>query len=326
MRTNRVKHLIAVGLVIGTVVTAIASAASFTAWSEAQKIDEIAGNSAALNTPQIDGCPIQSPDGMSLYIASNRPRYAGDTRTDLDIWVAQRTSKDGPFGDPVNAGEPINSLADDFCPTPVRGDGLFFVSRKVVAGASCGLGDIYFTRRNPVHGWSEPTNLGCAPNGPNTELDEMGPSYVETDGQALLYFSSSRAGAQPGGLVPGEIYVSEQVADGGFGPGSSVGGLNNATANDIQPNVRKDGREVVFSSNRGGGQGGQDIWASVRASVGDPWSVPVNLGPSTNTVASETRPSLSWNADQLLFGRSPGPEGGSDIYVSTRDKVKGGGD
>jgi hypothetical protein len=37
-----------------------------------------------------------------------------------------------------------------------------------------------------------------------------------------------------------------------------------------------------------------------------------------NTKDGESRPSLSWTGDQLLFGRAPGPEGSSDIYLSTR--------
>jgi hypothetical protein len=87
--------------------------------------------------------------------------------------------------------------------------------------------------------------------------------------------------------------------------------------------VRKDGLEVVFSSNRAGSLGDtQDIWVSTRASVGDPWSVPVNLGGAVNTTeAAESRPSLSWDAQTLLFGRTPGPEGIGDIYVSTRVRL-----
>jgi hypothetical protein len=231
----------------------------------------------------------------------------------LDIWVARRASTDAPFGAPENLGEPINSAADDFCPTPVRGGGLFFVSRRTTA-ESCGLGDIYFSRLNPVHGWATPSHLACAPGGPNSVLDEQGPSYVEVDGRALLYFSRSSAS------VPGDIYVGEKVADGSFGPASPVAELNSA-ANDIQPNVRKDGLEVVFSSNNAyaGAQGGQDVYVSTRASAADPWSAPVNLGTAVNTAAGETRPSLSWDARTLLFGRAPGPEGMSDIYVATRD-------
>ncbi len=72
------------GLVgVVAVLAGIAAAAPhFSAWAAAQKIDEIDGNSSELNTPSIDGCPIQSPDGLSLYMASNRPGGLGG----LDIW------------------------------------------------------------------------------------------------------------------------------------------------------------------------------------------------------------------------------------------------
>jgi hypothetical protein len=102
-----------------------------------------------------------------------------------------------------------------------------------------------------------------------------------------------------------------------------VSELNEATTNDIQPNVRKDGRELVFSSNRSGGLGGQDIWVATRDSVLDLWSAPLNLGEAVNTGANETRPSLAWRARTLLFGRAPGPEVMSDIYISTRKKLTG---
>ena len=310
MRT-RTKVLLVAALMSLTALAAAAQAANFSAWGTAQKIDEIGGNNSELNTPFQDGCPIQSPDGLSLYMASNRPGGLGL----LDIWVAHRESTDDPWGEPENLGEPVNSAADDFCPTPVRGGGLFFVSREANPG-SCGLGDIYFARYNPVHSWSEPRNLGCAPNGPNTALDEQGPSYVENDDDGYLFFSSSSA------VVPGDIYVSKRLDGWSFGGSAGVASLNDAGANDIQPNVRKDGLEVVFSSNRAGGLGGQDIWSATRASFNSPWSSPVNLGAAINTSAAETRPSLSKNARQLLFGRSPGPEGIGDIYVSTRTALR----
>jgi len=292
------------------VLAGAASAKHFSAWAPAQKIDEIDGNSSELNTPFQDGCPIQSPDGLSLYMASNRPGGLGL----LDIWVARRESTNAPWGAPQNLGEPVNSAADDFCPTPVRGGGLFFVSREALPG-SCGMGDIYFTRFSRTHGWREPVHLACGPSGPNSALDEQGPSYVRIGRNALLYFSRNSAS------VPGEIYVSERPAGGSFGPAAAVAELNDATANDIQPNVRKDGREVVFSSNRSGTLGGQDVWVATRDSVDLPWSAPVNLGDAVNTGAGETRPSLSWDAQTLLFGRAPGPEGIGDIYVSTRDEL-----
>jgi Tol biopolymer transport system component len=138
----------------------------------------------------------------------------------------------------------------------------------------------------------------------------MGPSYVTTGGPSL-YFSSGA-----------DIYVSERLHNGSFGPAELVGELNSA-ASDIQPNVRRDGREIVFASNRADPSafGGQDLWVATRESVDDPWSAPVNLGDAVNTAANETRPSLSWKGTTLYFGRAPGPEGSTDIFVTTRSKV-----
>jgi hypothetical protein len=293
-------NTIAMALLLVSVVTPVAGK-GFSDWGAPQKVDEINGNSSELNTPSQDGCPIQSPDGLSLYMASNRAGGEGG----LDIWVAHRTSTSAPFGAPVNMGAPINSAVDDFCPTPVRGRGLFFVSARVT-DTSCGLGDIYFARLNPEHGWTAPQNLGCQVN---SAAGEAGPSYFEANGQALLYFSSGP-----------DIYASEQQADGSFGPAASVAELNSA-AGDFRPNVRKDGLEIVFDSNRVGSIGLQDLWFAKRASVDDPWSTPVNAGATLNTVDNETRGSFSWDAGTLYFGRTPGPEGSTDIYVTTRQEV-----
>lgn len=314
---TNLKRALVLALVLGAAaVAALAASAGphFAVWSPAQKIDEVDGNSPQLNTAFTDGCPIQSPDGLSLYLASNRSGGKGG----LDIWVATRARESDPWGAPVNLPEPINSPSDDFCPTPIHGKGLLFVSRRFVEGSTCGLGDIYFARRNPAQGWSEPQHLGCDPEGPNSPLDEQGPSYI----QGRLYFS--RSSLPPG--TTGELYVSEKDGDMSFAAASPIVELNDAAANDIQPNVRKDGREIVFSSNRAGGLGGQDLWSATRASVDDPWSPPVNLGSNVNTGFGESRPSFSWDAQQLLFGRAGPPgsgEGGtgmSDVYVSTREK------
>jgi hypothetical protein len=323
LRNARLLALVAAAALTAALAAVTAAAGPhFSAWGPASLVDPV--DAVGVNTTALDGCPIQSPDGHSLYIASNRAGGAGQ----LDLWVAHRDSADDAWGNPVNlndaAGADLNTSVDEFCPTPVRGNGLFFVRRP----SACGLGDIYFTRFNPVHGWSEPERLACAPEGPNTALDEMGPSYVEAAGGARLYFSSSRAPAQ-GGLVPGDILVSRKGAGGTFGPAELVAELSDPAANDIQPNVRKDGREVVFSSNRAGGKGSQDIWVATREDGSDSWSPPVNLANAgvgseqVNTSDSETRPSLSWHAETLYFGRAPAAGGPSDVYLTTRAKTSG---
>ena len=96
---GKIKLAVLGALVLAASFATTAEARQFSAWEPAQKIDEIAGNSSELNTPFLDGCPIQSPDGLSLYMASNRPGGMGL----LDIWVARRPHRHAPWGAP---GEP----------------------------------------------------------------------------------------------------------------------------------------------------------------------------------------------------------------------------
>jgi hypothetical protein len=304
-----------VALALLAVFAPAAHALELSPWTTAVNAESVLGTSVELNTDAQDGCPIQSPDRLSLYMASTRPGGKGG----LDIWVAHRESRDDPWGPPENLPEPINSSAADFCPTPIRGGGLFFVSRRETPGVTCGMGDIYLTRLSPGTGWETPQHLGCeSDGGPNTPLDEQGPTYLKNGGP-VLYFSS---GIPSGPGVSGDIYQSKRQGDGNFGPPQPVARLN-STAVDIQPNVRHDGREIVFASNRDGTLGAQDLWVATRAGVNDPWSTPVNLGGAVNTSGfSETRPSLSWDGATLYFGRAlPTDPGTSDIFVSTREKI-----
>ena len=168
--------------------------------------------------------------------------------------------------------------------------------------------DIYYTSLHPVLGWLQPVNLGCEVNSPG---DEFAPSYV-AGGGGKLFFSSNRDGTH-------KIYVSAGSQNGWFDPPTEVVELNLPGFNSVRPNVRQDGRQIVFDSDRPGGAGGSDIWAATRISVRHAWSPPVNLGPNVNSASPETRPSLSRNGKRLYFGSGkPGGEGSSDIYVSSR--------
>lgn len=301
-------------LVIATLGTA-AAGMQLSDWSAATNVAAIAGTSPDLNTAALEGCPIESPNGLELYFASNRDGGEGL----LDIWVSKRPSRDAPWGAPENLGPPINSEYNDFCPTPARGNRFFFVSdRPSICGDEDGRGaDIYVSRRHPVRGFGPPVNVGCEVN---SAWGEASPAYVEDGaGGAELYFSSSRPSPYGGS----NLYVSTLQADGTFGPAQLVEGVN-TNAFDARPNLRRDGLEMVFDSDRPGGHGGADIWVTTRASRDHPWTEPVNLGPGINSPDNEVRPSLSWDGTRLYLGSNrPGGEGSSDIYVAERSRITG---
>ena len=291
-----------------------AAALGFSDWSPAVNIELTSpGADAAFNTPSLDGCPFISRDGKTFYMASTRPGGLGG----IDIWVSTRESENDPWGAPVNVGAPVNSEADDFCPTIDRdGHRFFFVSRRAIPG-SCGGSDIYVTRFRNEGGLEQPVNLGCEVN---SAFDEASPFPLPERGSGpVLYFSSTR----PGLGIGGDLYRSESHG-GTFGPAQLVLGVNSAF-DDGQPNLRRDGLELFFYSTRPdpGALGAPDLYVATRASTVDPWSTPVNLGPDVNSAASETRPSLSWDGTTLYFGSTrPASEAGSaDIYLTTRNRV-----
>jgi hypothetical protein len=252
-------------------------------------------------------------------MASNRPGGLGG----LDIWVSTRASVGDPWGAPENVGAPVNSGANDFCPTIARDGHLFyFVSNRE---GGCGGADIYTTRLRNNSGFDPVQNLGCQVN---SAADEASPFPLPEPGSGpVLYFSSLRPGgltAEPSGAAVGDsdLYVSESHG-GVFGPASLVPGANSASE-DGQPNVRRDGLELFFFSNRPGTLGMADIYSATRESTSVPWSTPVDLGSNVNSAAAETRPSLSWDGTTLYFGSTrPGGEGSTDHYVTTRERLLG---
>jgi len=261
-----------------------------------------------VNTGSAEGCPIETPDGLSLIIASNRSGVSGN-----DIWAADRASVDAPFGEPRKIEGPISlDTSAEFCPFPTAGRVLFFVSTRA---GGCGMGDIYYARQSPAGGYSDPVNLGCAPNGPNTGDNEFSPSLVETWYGTFLFFSTAASTGD------NNIYVSVLGSDGKFGPGKIVSSLSSPDQ-DFMPNVRArdhGGFEVVFNSNRptwgrnaAPAFGGQDVYTATAWWLPDAWTSPVNVGANVNTGGNETRATLSGDGARLHFGRD------GDIYVSGR--------
>lgn len=143
-------------------------------------------------------------------------------------------------------------------------------------------------------------------------------SFAEP-GPLTLYFSSNREGGTGGS----DLYMSRKADGWSFDPAEPIPGVN-SEADELRPFVRRDGRELLFDSNRPGGQGGSDIWSASRDSITDSWSAPVNLGPNVNGEADELRPALSWAGTTLIFGSNrSGGEGKLDLYYATLDRVPG---
>jgi Tol biopolymer transport system component len=162
--------------------------------------------------------------------------------------------------------------------------------------------------------WSAPANLGSV----NSSSNDTTPA-VSKDGRSL-YFGSNRPSGK-GGL---DIWVSQwDDATGTWGTPDNAGDNLNSEFVDTAPALSRDEHWLLFHSNRPGGRGGFDLWASYREHTHDAlgWQTPVNVGSNVNSGSDETDPDYFENEDggqpQLYFSSNRPGLGGFDFYVST---------
>jgi hypothetical protein len=292
-------------LVLVSAFTASPGAQKYSDWSEPINLGP------NVNSTSMDRGPAISKDGLSLYFASNRPGGFGDGTE--DIYVSQRETRDSEWGPAVNLGPIVNTAANEQVPALSRdGHLLFFTSNRMPGGF--GLPDIWVSRREHTHddfAWQPAENLGPGVNSPG---QEEGPSYFENDetGGPQLYFSGGMS--RPGG--PG-IFVSEQAADGSFGPAVLVLAFSSQ-----RPSIRHDGLEIFLTSGRPGSIF-PDLWVATRETVFDAWSAPMNLGSPLNTELVDVQAYISSDRETLFFASNRPGGGPTDLFMSTRTKLSG---
>jgi hypothetical protein len=152
-----------------------------------------------VNSSAVETCPAISPDGLELYFSIHRadgknvrPGACGGA----DLWVTKRTTRNDPWGEPVNLGQMVNSASHDGRPY-ISPDGLllFFDSDRP---SGYGNGDLYVTRRASLSDpWGTPVNLGPIVN--TSAWEEF--AYMSADG-STLYWDCAR----PGGYGSNDIW------------------------------------------------------------------------------------------------------------------------
>ena len=155
----------------------------------------------AINTPEFEEAASISPDGLVLVWDSDRPGGFGES----DIWMSTRSTRDDPWGPPVNPGPNINTQ-DLEATAALSADGgtLFFTAWP----SSQGYGDfdIWMARKsNDANDWNTPVNLGPIIN---TAYSEYCPS-ISSDG-ATLYFSDMPL-PRPGGYGFEDLWQAQII-------------------------------------------------------------------------------------------------------------------
>jgi outer membrane protein OmpA-like peptidoglycan-associated protein len=166
------------------------------------------------------------------------------------------------------------------------------------------------TRQNQNESWS-PSILSPIFN---TAANE-GAFNMSADGNTIIF---TRCGPNPAleNYNSCDLFESEFV-NGIWSNPESLEAIN-SYAWESQPCISENGQTLVFSSNRGGGYGKNDIYVSYKDELGS-WSDPVNMGSVINTKGNEASPFFHEDGTSLYF-MSDGHVGmGSyDLFLSRK--------
>jgi hypothetical protein len=201
----------------------------------------------AVNTAGFETSAAIASDGLTLWFGSDRAGGAGG----VDVWAAQRPSRDGPWSTPVNVVA-LSSPADDI-PRPPGQDGLVMpmASGRPTPGNSNGEYQTYFAARGSVGApFAAPVAI--------PELDYASRSTVDaflTDDGLTLFFSSAPAAVDAGtdgGPASSDLYVAWRRSTGEpFSVTQPLDDLNTA-GSERDPWLSPDGGTLYFTSDRSG--------------------------------------------------------------------------
>ncbi len=115
------------------------------------------------------------------------------------------------------------------------------------------------------------------------------------------------------------IYVSRWInRESRWDKAVPLKGKVNTLKNEIFASLSPDGKTLYFVSDRGGGEGGYDIFTARKNSDGT-WEQIEPLGPPVNTPLNERSPILTDHGNKLFFSSDGHPAmGGYDIFVSKK--------
>lgn len=186
-----------------------------------------------LNTDYAESSPAVAPDGLTIWLGSNRPGGPGG----VDIYVATRAARGDGWSTPVLVPA-LSSPADEIARRWVSSPDLMLVSSTRLDGSW----DL-FTASRPSESapWEAPVPI-TELNTPAQEAD----GWLSADGTELT-FTSTRVSAN------GEdLYVASRAS--GSGPFTRVTPLIelNSAANERDPWLTEDGRLILFTSARTG--------------------------------------------------------------------------
>jgi len=176
----------------------------------------------------------------------------------------------GDWGEPENISEQVGSDGDCEPTCLSANDSELYMVKKTK-----GNYDLYVSYWKD-NKWSAMQQLNKYINSSRNETH----ASISADGKTL-YFSSDRRG----GFGKLDIYKSERMVNGDWGPAVNLGETINSDNDETTPFICEDGKTLYFSSDGHLNMGGFDIFVS-HLMANNKWENPVNAGFPINTTGN----------------------------------------
>lgn len=198
--------------------------------------------------------PWITPDGNTIYFKSDRLATTVPLNVN-DIFVTHKVN--GVWQTPELVGNPVSTDAgNEHCPMLMKDGKLCYTSSRA---GGYGGSDIWCSAPDGIGGWLYPENQGPNINTAATE-------YHFTDNQngTRVFVSSARPGGQ-GGM---DIWASNKLIDGSWGPAVNIGAQFNTVGNDACTAFTPDYKKLFwFSSRLDNSYGNVDIYWTAYSNV-----------------------------------------------------------
>ena len=202
----------------------------------------------------------------------------------------------------VNLGKGVNSSFSDYLPVFLPGDSTMLFTTRYRHSDKNGLQtdeEKLKLARHGLKGWEENNKAAVA-----IRKGGHGLVNISMQGDRIYTFHPAK------GL---HVAMREQS---GWGEPQPLGYPFNEGQLNVSIYITPDDKYAFFSSNRAGGMGGLDIYATSRQADGT-WGPAVNLGPSINTAFDDDAPFVDMVTHTLYFSSmGHNTMGGFDIFSS----------
>ena len=277
-----------------------------------------------LNTKDNEEKPLISADGMVMFFASDRfsdrpwARFNRmQNRYDTDIWVSTRLGRvlDGEnWSAPVNIGAPINSSGDEeVAAISADGQSAYFTSLR--PGWETEGGPFYSAKLEGAS-WTSLRGLGGGINDFFRQRDysnrfKVYGASISADGNTFYFATTLHSPDRTH-----QIWVSH-LRDGVWSYPENLGNRVNGPGGSCAPFIAADGKTLFFAATREGGEGGDDLYMTVR--INGAWQAAENVGTPINTPGDDAFLSVPAAGDRVYLSSSRA--GSHDIYVAELPEI-----